>query len=173
MVYAVSKIFLRLSQFSLRAIAALTIKSTLQSQIALSSSRICMVSVKPRFASGAKVIRMSMSLVRAEVVAQDRTKQGKLDDLPAFSAKRNSAGTAKLNNFFHRQCDRGSCHVSFTPFDAVYSAQFSRDRLAMRENSRTLLLTRVTPRLKAWAAISISIEPMTSPLLSRSLLIEP
>ena len=56
-----------------------------------------------------------MSLVRAEVVAQDGTKQGKLDDLPAFSAKRNSAGTAKLNNFFHRQCDRGSRHVSFTP----------------------------------------------------------
>ena len=54
--------FLRLSQFSLRSIADLMMRSTSRSKRILSSSCICRVSVSPRFALGAKVTRMSMSL---------------------------------------------------------------------------------------------------------------
>jgi hypothetical protein len=57
MVWADSRMFLRRSQFSLRSMALLTMRSTLRSKMISSSSCIWRVSVRPRWALGEKSSR--------------------------------------------------------------------------------------------------------------------
>lgn len=54
-----------------------------------------------------------------------------------------------------------------------YLAQFSKRKLGIRENSLTLFVTKIRSRLIAWAAISISIAPITKPFRSSSALTTP
>jgi len=56
---------------------------------------------------------------------------------------------------------------------ANHATQFSQVKPGMRENSLTLLVTKVMPRSSAWDAISKSIAPITIPIFYNSARILP
>ena len=77
------------------------------------------------------------------------------------------AALARRQYYSSRQCSSNSKNRRFTcATSAAQIAQFSSCKASTRSNSRRLLVTRVKPSLRAWAAICRSFTPMVWPRIS-------